>query len=576
MRYIIFIILFSNIIQAQKADNSLLKEYSFAYREPYFVKNFDIEFRIKNKTHTLEENWGLWGHNIHKFISVEKTMFSIINGKINSQQYCFSNTQLKITLENAIKNKIKKLPQATKFMIMPNDNHFVCQCNKCESLGNTKTNASPAVFTLLNTLAKKFPKLHFFSTAYITTQTPAPFKLRPNAGVMISTMAFPKGVVIEESNKLKKVTNTIKNWKKRTCNIYLWDYAINFDNYFEFYPTVFATQKNLQFYKKQGITGVFIQGNENSYAAFSNLKCYLYAQLLQNTDINIKNYIKQYFNEKYPSISTILYKYYSKIEQTALKSKRPLPIYGGMQQSYKKYLNKEEFELFYKQLQQKIKKIPIQEQKEIAPLMLALTFQWLEIKRTTVKIDKNTTKKECAVALEILTKLQKQTKINTYNEIGKTIKAYNIFWEQEILNQKEKNLFYNKKFQMLSQLDEDYPNSKMLNDGLVGFSGYYNNWLLATKESIKLEIAVSEVKGAKSIELCFLDDEKHKIYLPNYVIVSIDKKSIKVKIHQNKNKKNRIKIDIELQATSKLIKIEVFKQVKFANNSIACDEIIFN
>jgi len=576
MRTVIFIILFSNIMQAQKSKNTLSKDYSFEYREPYFVKNFDTKFRAENNTHTLEENWGLWGHNIHKFIPIKKAMFSIVNGKINSQQYCFSSTQLKTVLEKAIKNKIKKLPQATKFMIMPNDNHYVCQCNRCKNLGNTETNASPAVFTLLNTLAKKFPKLHFFSTAYITTQTPAPFKLRTNAGVMISTMAFPKGVVIKETNKLQEVTNTIKNWKKRTCNIYLWDYAINFDNYFEFYPTVLATQKNLQFYKKQGITGVFIQGNENAYAAFSNLKCYLYAQLLQNTDVNVESCIKQYFNENYPLISNILYKYYIKIEQTALKSKRTLPIYGGIQQSFKKYLNEEEFKKFYKQLQQKIKKTPIQEQNKIAPLMLALTFQWLEIKRTTTKINENKTKKECITALETLLKLQKQTNINTYNEIGKTIKTYNTFWKQEILHQKEKNLFYNKKFKMLSQLDEDYPNSNMLNDGLVGFSDYYNNWLLVTKENLKLKIAVSEVKKAKSIELCFLDDEKHKIYLPDYVMISIDKKPIKVKIHQNKNKKNRTKIDIKLQTTNKEIEIEVFKQKKFKNNSIACDEIIFN
>ena len=116
----------------------------------------------------------------------------------------------------------------------------------------------------------------------------------------------------------------------------------------------------------------------------------------------------------------------------------------------------------------------------------------------------------------------------------------------------------------------------MLNDGLIGFSDYYNNWLLATIDTIVLEIATSEVKNAKSVELSFLDDEKHKIYLPDYVILHIDNKTTKVKVYKNNYQKNKIKINIKLQATDKKIRIEVVKQKKFKNNSIACDEIIFN
>ena len=426
MRYLIFFIVLSNLSASKKSSiKNSENNFSFEYREPYFVKNFDADFRKKNKTQTIEENWSLWGHNIHKFIAVKKNMFSVINGKLNSQQYCFSSTQLEIALEKAISNKIKEQPKIRKFMIMPNDNHLVCQCNKCQHIGNTKTNASPAVFTLLNRLAKKFPKLDFFSTAYTTIQSPPRFKLFPNVGVMISTMSFPKGVVIEKSNKLNAITNIFKDWKKATNTIYLWDYAINFDNYFEFYPTVLISQKNLQFYKKQGVSGVFMQGNESSYAAFSNLKCYLYAQLLQNTDVDIKTYIKQYFEKNYPSVSTILYKYYLHIEQTALSSKRLLPIYGGIKPSYKKYLNKEDFAVFYKQLNKKINEIPINEQNKIASLLLSLTFQWLEIKRTTSTINKNSIKKECSEKLKTLLKLQKQTAINSYNEIGNTIQKYN-------------------------------------------------------------------------------------------------------------------------------------------------------
>lgn len=566
-----------------------IKQYVFEYREPYFPNNQKKEFRLWNGTHNIDDSWALWGHNIHKFIQVNDQMKAVIDGRPNDEQYCFSSPELEEALTIAIREHSNENIKASKIMLMPNDNFRVCGCKRCEAIGNKKSNASPAVFTLLNKLALKFPKYQFFNTAYNTTISPPLFKLAANAGVMISTMPFPKGVVIEHSDKKVFIEKKLQEWKKITNTMYLWDYAVNFDNYFEAYPTVSIAQKNLQFYKGQGITGVFINGNEGSYSAFEDLKCYLYAQLLSDTDIDIEEHIALFFREKYPAVADILFGYYFGVEQRALNSGKPLEIYGGLHQARSKYLNDTDFTVFYNKLIYRYETLSQNESESLVPLLTALTFQKLEILRTNGTMeegyacfdDKKTTatlNPEVAVLLERLTWLYIHAGLEVYNESGALVKEYIKSWEDEILSKKYENLFFNKSLKVLSVLDEGYSDAGVLNDGAVGFEDYYNNWLLSTKEELKLQIAVKDVKGATNVSLSFLGNTRHKIYLPKEVIITVgDKKFKSQKIKQKGDKyKYTAEIPIVIDPKDAYIIITVIKQDGYENMSTACDEIIFN
>ncbi|RWW91764.1 DUF4838 domain-containing protein [Flavobacterium cerinum] len=566
------------------------KEYAFEYREPYFPDNQHTESRLWNSTNTIDDTWGLWGHNIHKFISVTDKMMAVVDGKSSDEQYCFSSPEFEHALVLAVENSGRENGNAFKFMVMPNDNFMVCQCKRCKAMGNTKSNASPAVFTLLNKLAQRFPKQQFFSAAYNTTIVPPSFKLATNAGVMISTMPFPKGVVIEQSNKKAIVEKSLQDWKKITDKMYLWDYAVNFDNYFEFYPTVSIAQKNLKFYKKQGITGVFINGNEGSYAAFDNLKFYLYAQLLSDPDIDLDKHIHLFFDKKYPDVSYLLLDYYSKIEKYAFNSRNQLEIYGGLQQAKDKYLKEADFDFFYNQFIGRYEQLSSDKSTDLAPLVTALTFLKLEMRRTNgigengyAHFEKDKTvavvSPEIPLLLARLRKLSKETTIDVYNESGALISDYLASWENEINNKKYKNLFYGKNFRVLSVLDDEYQNKHMLNDGAIGFNDYYNNWLLSTKDALQLEIAAEDVKGATTVSLTFLSNTKHKIYLPKEVVVTIGDRKFKAQIDSKPDTtkhKYEVKIPIIINTKDQLINISIIKQDNYKKKSIACDEILFN
>lgn len=566
------------------------KEYAFEYREPYFPDNHNEEFRLWNSTNTIDDTWGLWGHNIHKFINVTDKMLAIVDGKSSDEQYCFSSPEFEHALILAIENFTSENGNVFKFMAMPNDNFAVCQCKRCKAIGNTKSNASPAVFTLLNKLAAKFPNQQFFCAAYNTTVVPPQFKLATNVGTMVSTMPFPKGVVIEKSNKKAIVVKSLQDWRKITNKIYLWDYAVNFDNYFESYPTVSIVQKNLQFYKKQGVTGVFINGNEDYYAAFDDLKFYLYAQLLNYTDIDLEQHIKLFFNKKYPHVCDLLFEYYSKIEKLALNSPNPLEIYGGLQQAKDKYLKEADFNTFYDQFLNHYESLNRDESINMSSLLMALTFQKLEMLRLN-GIGKNgyayfeqgkTTaviSPEIVILLTRLGKLSRETNIEVYNESGALILDYLTSWENEINNKKYENLFYGKSFRILSVLDDEYQNKDMLNDGAIGFNDYYNNWLLSTKDALQLEIATEDVKGATTVSLTFLSNTKHKIYLPKEVVVTIGDRKFESQIDSKPDTtkhKYEVKIPIIINTKDQLINISIIKQDNYKKKSIACDEILFN
>ncbi|TXD50312.1 DUF4838 domain-containing protein [Polaribacter sp. IC063] len=173
------------------------------------------------------------------------------------QQFCFTSDSLFKYVNEKVKLTYQSDNALNKYMILPNDNSIVCTCSTCKAVGNSTTDAAPAVFTFLNKLAKDNKQLLFFTTAYITVKEIPKFNAESNTGIFYSTIAIQKGIPIKDSEYFKKFENDIKRWRAYVNNVYIWDYTVNFDNYFDIYPTIKVTQSNLKLYQKLGVN----QGN---------------------------------------------------------------------------------------------------------------------------------------------------------------------------------------------------------------------------------------------------------------------------------------------------------------------------
>ena len=75
----------------------------------------------------------------------------------------------------------------------------------------------------------------------------------------------------------------LKKWHEITNHLYIWDYTTNFTNMSTSFPNFNAIRKNARFFKENGISGVFEQGNSSCLnGEFGELRGYLLAKLLWN------------------------------------------------------------------------------------------------------------------------------------------------------------------------------------------------------------------------------------------------------------------------------------------------------
>ena len=238
-----------------------LKDFSFSfkYREPYFQPNLNEINSHKLGTHNLENEWAIWGHNVARLFKQKNTpidCFSLVGTERNKEQFCFSSENTFKLISNYIIDNFGKGSNTNKnnFTIAPSDNEIVCSCNKCKSIGNTKTNAAPAVLSLIERLAKKYPNHSFFTIDYSSVSAIKRKKLPKNTGVFISSIDFIMKPTFHESKakELKEFESKIENWKKLTNSIYVWDYSVNFDDYLTPFPNLFYSQKQFQYYKCGG------------------------------------------------------------------------------------------------------------------------------------------------------------------------------------------------------------------------------------------------------------------------------------------------------------------------------------
>jgi hypothetical protein len=569
----------------------------FEYREPYFSPNFNPNFRGWNKTNYLELEWGIWGHNLSKILksfNLPETAYALVNNKRVQSQFCFTSDSLFKFVNESVGNIYNTDHALDKYMILPNDNEIVCTCNTCKAVGNTKTDAAPAVFNFLNSLARNFEELSFFTTAYVTVKEIPKFKAAPNVGIFYSTIHIQKGVPIEDTEYFKEFDYDIQRWRKYVDNVYIWDYAVNFDNYFDIYPSIKVTQKNLKLYKKLGVNGVFMHGSEYSYSAFQELKATLLAKLLWNTDMDIYEEINAYFYENFPKkLAGALTNYYTFIDNSFFLNKEELGIYSGINKSIKKYLDPKVFFSFYDEFDSNTEKNKYD--KEFLRIATALTFLKLEIMRdygigvygfaTIDNDDQIIVKNEAAHLLDRLTAFSKSSNLTTYNEVNYTIEDYIKSWRQNIFRyHKRKQYFYKKPFEVLSKLDEDYKNKETLNDAAFGLKDYNTNWLICSIDDLVLKIDKEQVKKSKKITLSFLQDVKHAIFYPS-IIAILDTnnnviKQLKLPLDQDAIGTKEVTIDLPTQFDDEQLPntfiLVIQKHNIVGKNALACDEIIFH
>lgn len=560
--------------------------FAFDYQSIYSPAGLNSDYTGVMGLNNFDDSWGIWGHNLRKVLgdNTDK-VYATIHGKTDDSQLCFSSPEMYTQIEDYIVNNFGEKGNS-RFVIAPDDNPYACTCASCTALGNSEKNATPAVTELVLRLAQRFPRHFFFTTSYLSTQQATDKQLPANAGVMVSAIDFPLRWIDNKDAQEKKFAQQLENWKKVTKNIYIWDYINNFDDYLTPFPILKIAQQRLQFFKKNGASGIFFNGSGYSYSSFDEMRTFVLSVLLINPEQAVDDLIRNYFNQEYPVSKKWLSDYYIDLENSTQSGKK-LGLYAGIRESEGTYLNPEKFIKFYDEMGDFVSDAKGKERKKLHELQTALSFTRLEMGRDhsydTYGYAKRNGKEIQTVpqARKWVTQLKEHkafSGMEYYNESANEIDYYIKEWEQYILaSDIKKDLFLGI---TPSSTPKTNKNSlKRLTDGTHGLpDNYHCGWIIFPQEECTIDLPVKEINKSGTVYISFLNLPRHRIYAPQQIEVSRDGasyKKINLSPDDSVEKGEMVKavVPIDLNGTE-LLSIKI-TGTKKPGAQIGMDEIAF-
>lgn len=551
--------------------------FAFEYRGIYSPSNSDADMLPILGTHNVDFDWGLWGHNLRKVFTdggIPSSAKALVGGKRSDEQFCFSSNDLFTAYENYI---IDNYGEGTgddivRFAVMPNDNNEVCMCDACRKAGNTTASATPAVTNMVERLAKRFPKHQFFTSSYSTTAKAPTRKLPNNVGVLVSAMSLPLTADIEKKNSRMAFENIINAWKKATERIYVWDYMRNFDDYLTPYPCLHLLQSHLRYFNHLGVKGVFFNGSGYDYASFDDVQTYVIAQMLHNPDTDVDEACAKYFTKHYPTTASICNEYYHSIEQEA--SQKTLSPYSGIKDLESAYLNKAEFESFWKKLDKASKQSTNEERKQLNKLLTALNFTRLELYRTQ---EKAPSRDELNQTLGLFDGYKSFKDLTCYREANGETASYIQQWATSYpwLGHKD-NLLLSQALKPLSKLDDGYTDLQVLTDGKQAFTtDYHTGWIVSSSNPFCVQ-ASAAIPSKCRVHLSFLHAPKWHIYSPTVVEIwqnGACKGKVNVAIPSVGFTRAEANVSISDIHAGQPIEVRITQSAQEGKVTLACDEI---
>ena len=187
-----------------------------------------------------------------------------------------------------------------------------CTCPSCKAIIDEEGAPMGPMLRFVNRIADSLkvdhPEVAVDLLAYQYSVTP-PSKTVPRDNVIVRYCTGGcNGHPIAECPNNAVARQNIVNWH-RICNrIYVWDYTTNFAQYLCPFPNFYTLKDNINFFKDNGVKGVFEQGMYQGGVSgeFGELRAYVLAKLLWNpsldTDALIDGFMGAYYGAGAPKV----------------------------------------------------------------------------------------------------------------------------------------------------------------------------------------------------------------------------------------------------------------------------------
>ena len=232
-------------------------------------------------------------------------------------QLCLTNPEMTAQVVSNVLSAVKSDPTAKCYGVSQNDNRDFCECAECKAVDDAEGSHAGTMIKFVNAIAgevaKDFPDKIIETLAYQYTQKP-PRTVRPLDNVMPCLCSigcdFAEPIATGKTKENLKFKDDIAGWAAISKQLYIWDYAASYSEYFMPFPVEAVLQDNIRFFAESGAVALFELGDyQGQHGDLAELKTYLVAKLCWNPEADVRALEKTFTDGYYGAAAPFVREY---------------------------------------------------------------------------------------------------------------------------------------------------------------------------------------------------------------------------------------------------------------------------
>ncbi|MWB94720.1 DUF4838 domain-containing protein [Flavobacterium sp. GA093] len=508
---------------------------AFEYRTLLYPDCYEETFRDWHKLDWHVADFGIWGHTFNQlvpakdFFKTNSKLFALYEHDRNSESLCMTNDTVVDLVTKKMTQIIAAHPNAQFYSVSQNDDVVYCECPKCDALNKKHGGPQGSFYYFLNKIAAHFPNNKITTLAYLHTfKPPLNLKIEPNIYTILCPIELDRSKTLNSENSAAFM-KILQNWSITAPHLYLWDYTVQFSNFLSPFPNIQSFSENYKTFQKNKVKGLFVQGYADVPGDFSELRQYLLAKLLWDTEIDIEATTADFLRGFYGKAAPFVQQYLNLLEEKQKKSNTYLDIYSGPVQARNTFLTPEamtEYDILLEKASVAVESDSVLSSR-ILKLRLGLEFVYFEQAKFYGKnqhgmfyVNDNGEKEVKEGLTErvlAFTKACKQFGIYELSEDGITPDNYYKEW-QEIVKNRISHLGEDLKIHFINPPSDDFKGkgSYGLVDGNRGYKDFNINWMGWYGTNPEFEILSQNLEFSR-LKINFLNDQRHWVFTPKKI-----------------------------------------------------------
>lgn len=347
-----------------------VKNPSFAYRETlYYYPNHSDDYCLKHKLHNrndMRKQWGMFVHTFRHLIPTDRYFdthpewFSQIGGqRVKDGQPCLSDSDMLDELCRNLDSMMRANPGQTIWSVSNNDNYNVCTCPACRHSDSLYGGPSGTLIHFINQVARRFPDKTISTLGYQFTRRPPrqdcaePQQPDSNVSIMFCSIECGRQLPIADAAGEQSFRDDMEGWSKICDNIFMWDYVVQFRNFWDPFPNLHVIKPNLHYFHDHGVRQMFEQGSgADNKTSWMELRTYLIANLMWDIEADADSIIHDFCLHYYLQAAPFVEAFYREMSQSLIASGSRLDIYGYAADGREGYLSPKQIQRYKNLIQQ--------------------------------------------------------------------------------------------------------------------------------------------------------------------------------------------------------------------------------